>query len=494
MKKKKSGHFDFPQHLWTFVQRMRDDETSHDVVFVVENQRFPAHRCLMGAASSVLRKMLTNGMTETNEREVVLKEVNVKAWKIVLDYIYSAKMELPNAEEAVQVLECAERFQIEELVKVISDYIERELDTSNCSEILATVDCLNTTKLRAAAMRTVVDNFYQVFYEDGFILLPFELVLEIFTCDKLVLRTELDIFVALVRWFMWRTTCEVSESEVPANETVKPINGDLARKVLSLFVEYEFVEPELTENSPLLFRTNGLVESGTNEDSELSRLFDCIDISKLSVNHLRRAGRLCRELCKETRTNYGFELAPVQTFSEKVVEKLLELDDNIPNIPVALYKRVPHGRKDVLFTFSHRFHNVQDEIQPDKGFGYQDSPEFEDPFRKCKWLLKAYFRGMDAFWGKNPTFLLSRTAQDSGLEKQSIFGNQMFMCFGKSNDESKQMVYSKYAVRDGAHKFGIGSGWGPVGFVPSSAFSGKNTVTVGAVIYFKSSDGDKVAS
>ncbi len=51
---KKSGLIDFPQHLRNFFQRMRDDDLSHDVVFVVENERFPAHRCLLGAASPVL--------------------------------------------------------------------------------------------------------------------------------------------------------------------------------------------------------------------------------------------------------------------------------------------------------------------------------------------------------------------------------------------------------------------------------------------------------
>ncbi len=90
---KKNGRFHFPQHLCTFIQRMREDESSHDVVFVGENEHFPAHRCFIGAASPVLRKVLTNGMKETSQREVVLKEVNVKVWKVVLDYIYSAKIE-----------------------------------------------------------------------------------------------------------------------------------------------------------------------------------------------------------------------------------------------------------------------------------------------------------------------------------------------------------------------------------------------------------------
>ncbi len=147
---------------------MRDDESSHDVIFVVENEKPPAHRCLIGAASPVLHKMLTNEMKETNQSEVVLKEVNVKVWKVVLDYIYTAKMELPNTEEAVDVLECAERFQIEEQEQVVADYIEHELNTTNCSRILGMVDGLHSPIFRAAAMKTIVEDFHQVFYEVAF--------------------------------------------------------------------------------------------------------------------------------------------------------------------------------------------------------------------------------------------------------------------------------------------------------------------------------------
>ncbi len=219
---------------------MRDDESSHDGVFVVENERFPAHSCFMRAVSPVLRTMLTNGMKETNEREVLLKEVNVKVWKIMLDYIYIAKMEVVDAMEAVQVLECVERFQIEDLQEVIYDHIERELNIINCSEILVMADCPNSTELRAEAMKFIVENFHGLFYEEGFSLLSFELRLEVINCDKLVVRSELDVFIAVVRWFLWRTTFEVPEE--PEDETVKRPNV-VARKVLSLFVKYEFVKP-----------------------------------------------------------------------------------------------------------------------------------------------------------------------------------------------------------------------------------------------------------
>ncbi len=111
----------------------------------------------------------------------------------MLDCIYTARMKLANAQEAVEAMKCAERFQIEELQVILSKYIEGELDTSNCIEILTAAVGLKSAKLRIAAMEVVVDNFYRVLYEDGFRLLPFELVSEVISCDKLVVRSGLII-------------------------------------------------------------------------------------------------------------------------------------------------------------------------------------------------------------------------------------------------------------------------------------------------------------
>ncbi len=135
-----SAFIDFPEHLRTLIQRMRDDESSNDVVFVVENDRFPAHHCLMRAACPFLRDRLPSGTNETYPLDVSLKGVSVKVWKAVLDYIYTDKIELPDVETAVKILKFAVQNQMVDPGNFISDCVTQELDTSNCTEILATAD------------------------------------------------------------------------------------------------------------------------------------------------------------------------------------------------------------------------------------------------------------------------------------------------------------------------------------------------------------------
>lgn len=235
-------------HLRVYQQRMRDDETLHDVVFIVENERFPVNRCLVAAASPVLRNMMTNGMKESKQREIPLEEVNVDVWKVVVDYVYTGQMDLVNVENALKLLECAARFHMKELedsissyvgqelndvenlgnlenalrylkcaqrfrmeksVKTISGYIKNVLDASNCCDILSTVDHIELDSLRKLAMNTLVINFYNVYHKIEFNKLSYETVLEILRCRELQIRSEFDVFLAAVYWALCSGMSEI---------------------------------------------------------------------------------------------------------------------------------------------------------------------------------------------------------------------------------------------------------------------------------------------
>ncbi len=142
MNSETDGVLEFPKHLCADLHRMRDNKLSHDVVFVVNNQRFPAHRCLVAAASPVLQSVLMNGMKETSERDIVLKEVDVEPWKGVLDYMYTDRMNLLDVERALKYLNCADWLQMEELVEVIFAFLERNLASRIAMKFLSQLTVL----------------------------------------------------------------------------------------------------------------------------------------------------------------------------------------------------------------------------------------------------------------------------------------------------------------------------------------------------------------
>ncbi len=102
-----------------------------------------------------------------------------------------------------------------------------------------------------------------------------------------------------------------------------------------------------------------------------------------------------------------------------------------------------------------------------------------------------YFRGYDAgVRDKHASCYLYRRAEDSAAEERSKFRRQIFLDFGTGSLESKEKLYYSSLVQDDTRKYIDGQGSGRSRLAPVPAFSGKNEVTVGIIIYFKSSDHD----
>ena len=219
----------------------------------------------MAAASSVLHNMLTSGVKATSPGNVILKEVDAGAWKAVLDYMYTGKMNLVDVDKALEYLKCADWLQMEELVQVISDFIERKLEGENCFQILLATNRLGLRTLREKVMKMIVDNFHDMWSSDYFICLPFDVVLEILQCDELVVRDELDIFLAVIRWLGWSGA---SAMWVLEKRTCELIEEHTGLHLLDVYIG----------------------NADTCDELKFNALFECVDISKFTNVDLQIAG------------------------------------------------------------------------------------------------------------------------------------------------------------------------------------------------------------
>ncbi len=134
--------------------------------------------------------------------------------------MYTGQMDLCSVEKALLCLNCADWLQMEELVEVISEFVERKLDGWNCFSILVATERPSLTKLRDMAMETIMEYFYDEWVYSGFIELPFDVVLEVLRCDEVVVKSELDIFLAALRWIVWSDNSEMSVIENKACELI----------------------------------------------------------------------------------------------------------------------------------------------------------------------------------------------------------------------------------------------------------------------------------
>ena len=131
------------------LSKLADDPENADVVFVVQGERFPAHRVIVSRRCAYLSNMLKfHGARNV----FVLEDVGVSAFRVMFRYFYSAEMRLfPESEVsrradgldldstalAREVLMCAEKWGVDELYQHFVHEFKRTLTVLNCAEALA---------------------------------------------------------------------------------------------------------------------------------------------------------------------------------------------------------------------------------------------------------------------------------------------------------------------------------------------------------------------
>eukprot|EP00976_Prorocentrum_cordatum_P104940 1194088-Prorocentrum_minimum.AAC.1 len=75
-------------------QQLHPAAPFHDVCFVVEEQRVPAHRCILSARSAYFRAMLSDGFRESDSPEIHIQGTSCAAFKALLAYLYTDRMEV----------------------------------------------------------------------------------------------------------------------------------------------------------------------------------------------------------------------------------------------------------------------------------------------------------------------------------------------------------------------------------------------------------------
>ncbi|XP_002132465.3 BTB/POZ domain-containing protein 9-like [Drosophila pseudoobscura] len=94
-----AGHepvHEFGEQVWADLNSLCMDEHFSDVSFIVEDQRLPAHRIILGKRSNYFRDLLCG---DTAECEGQIGVDSLEAFKIVLGYLYSGTLPISTLDQ-----------------------------------------------------------------------------------------------------------------------------------------------------------------------------------------------------------------------------------------------------------------------------------------------------------------------------------------------------------------------------------------------------------
>ena len=108
--------------------QFREEGIFADVQLKVGRTLFPAHRMVLAAYSDYFYAMFSNGMKETNQEVIELRDENMSSetFKQIIDYIYSGYLRI-NKENVFQVLAAADHLQVTSVLQECCDFLKREV-------------------------------------------------------------------------------------------------------------------------------------------------------------------------------------------------------------------------------------------------------------------------------------------------------------------------------------------------------------------------------
>ena len=117
----------FSEILHCKCAQFRDEGQFIDVRLKVGEDVFPVHRIVLAASSDYFYAMFTNGMKESNQEMIELKDESItsNALKIILDSIYTEDLHVTE-KNVFEVLAAAFHLQVTSVVQHCSEFLKKE--------------------------------------------------------------------------------------------------------------------------------------------------------------------------------------------------------------------------------------------------------------------------------------------------------------------------------------------------------------------------------
>jgi len=140
--------------LNSFKLRNKD---SSDVIIKCEGKEFYCHQFILSARSPVFEAMLKTKMKELESGRIVIDDFSKNVVEKMLVYIYGGMVPIID-KDAKDLLNIAEKYQLQQLKISLGEKLVSILDNDNCIEYLAVGDLLHVKKLKDAALKYFKQN------------------------------------------------------------------------------------------------------------------------------------------------------------------------------------------------------------------------------------------------------------------------------------------------------------------------------------------------
>ncbi|KAL9986288.1 hypothetical protein ACROYT_G000412 [Oculina patagonica] len=187
--------------------QFRNESEFIDVRLKAGEEVFPAHRIVLAANSDYFHAMFTDGMKESSQEVIELKDESVSpdALKIVMDSIYTGDLHV-NEENVFEVLAAADHLQVTSVVQQSCDFLKREfvqlrLDLHNYCLLSTIADRHGLKDLQEAAEHKMASMYKDVCESEEFLThIGADQLFSLLSRDDLSAPSETFVFKSVMQW------------------------------------------------------------------------------------------------------------------------------------------------------------------------------------------------------------------------------------------------------------------------------------------------------
>ncbi|XP_057318255.1 speckle-type POZ protein B-like [Microplitis mediator] len=143
------------------LKELYDSKSNSDVILVVGNEKFNAHKIILSARSPVFSAMFTHKMKENRDNEVAIPDIEPEIVNKLLEFIYTDEINDLDM-DAASLLDAADKYQLLKLKSLCEESLSKSASIDNAIELMILADLHNANQLFERVLELVIKNIEDV--------------------------------------------------------------------------------------------------------------------------------------------------------------------------------------------------------------------------------------------------------------------------------------------------------------------------------------------
>ena len=170
-----------------------------DITLVVDDHKYPAHKCVLGLLSPFYDKMFSIEMKEKHDNKAVIRGVRQEVFEAILDFIYTSKISL-TMENVFEIMAAAHYMDLPYVKESCTEYLEDHVTPKNWSIIITCGKRYGYQELLEKVDNVLSAKFDAVMAAKNFVELEMEEIKHLLSLRNRNVKSETNVYEAVINW------------------------------------------------------------------------------------------------------------------------------------------------------------------------------------------------------------------------------------------------------------------------------------------------------